>query len=155
MITKDSLKSLKQVEVAALLGYTERRIQQLHAEGLPRNGSGRGGVYAWTEVLAWRDALISGSNRPKGENGSHSERLKSAQADMAELEYETKVGTLVESSKVRATWANECAAMRARMLSIPSTAAIKIDSTMTQVQREEIIRAEIYEALSSLSGAVA
>ena len=44
--------------------------------------------------------------------------------------------------------------MRGRLLSIPSTAALKIDSTMTQIQREEIIRREIYEALTSLSGEI-
>jgi len=150
MITKNYLKTLKQIEVAALLDLSERRIQQLHFEGLPRNGTGRGGVYDWTEVLAWHDGVISGS---KGdEDLSHGERLKKVKADEAELDLAVKLKTLLVASDVRETWANECAAMRARLLSIPSTAAVKIDPSHTQAQREEIIRKEIYEALESLSG---
>ena len=42
--------------------------------------------------------------------------------------------------------------MRARLLSIPSTAALRINATHTQAQREAIIRADIYEALESLKG---
>jgi len=150
MITKTQLKSLKQTEIAALLDLTERRIQQLHDEGLPRNGTGRGGTYVWADVLAWHTTRISCSGGP--EALTHTDRLRKIQADTAELDFALKQKTLMLASKVRETWANECAAMRARLLSIPSTAAVRIDPSHTQAQREAIIREDIYEALESLSG---
>jgi phage terminase Nu1 subunit (DNA packaging protein) len=150
MITKDYLKSLKQTEVAALLDLSERRIQQLHSEGLPRNGTGRGGLYVWDAVLAWHMGRISGSGSEEPLN--HGDRLKKVKADDAELDLAVKLGTLMEVNKVRESWANQCAAMRGRLLSIPSTAAVKIDPSHTQAQREEIIRKDIYEALENLAG---
>ena len=153
MIDKIYLKSLKQTEVAALLDLSERRIQQLHGDGLPRNGSGRGGAYDWLSVWGWWQARISCSFGTGGaENNSQGERLKRIQADDAELDLELKKKTLMEAAKVRAVWATECAAMRARLLSIPSTAALRIDPSHTQAQREAIIRQDIYEALESLKG---
>lgn len=83
---------------------------------------------------------------------THRERLNKAKADDAELDLAVKLGQLLPSEKVREQWAEECAAMRARLLSIPSTAALKIDGDMDQAQREGIIRKEIFEALEMLSG---
>jgi phage terminase Nu1 subunit (DNA packaging protein) len=152
MITKESLKSLKQAEVLALLGISERRIQQLHGEGLPRNGEGRGVTYVWDQVLAWRDARLSGSQEAASGRISHGERLKKIKADDAELDLELKLKTLMVAAKVRVAWASSKAATRARLLSLPSTVALKIDPSHTQAQREEIIREDVYEALGLLAG---
>jgi phage terminase Nu1 subunit (DNA packaging protein) len=155
MIDKTYLKSLKQTEVAALLDLSERRIQQLHGDGLPRNGSGRGGAYDWTKVRGWWETRISCSFAGGGAGVmSHGERLKKIQADDAELDLALKLKTLVRADLVREVYANELASMRARLLSIPATAAMRINDTHTQAQREAIIRKDIYEALTSLTGEI-
>ncbi len=152
LITVDYLKAIKQAELAALLGISDRRIQQLHGEGLPRSGSGRGCTYDWGQILPWHIGRISGSSSGADARLTHRERLNKAKADDAELDLAVKLGQLLPSEKVREQWAEECAAMRARLLSIPSTAALKIDGDMDQAQREGIIRKEIFEALEMLSG---
>lgn len=149
MMIKNDLNELKQADVMALLGRTDRTIQLWHGKGLPRNGEGRGCTYVWADVLAWYVAFVSGS---QGGELSHSERLKKVQADDKELDLAVKRGQLLLAEDVRTVWANECAAMRARLLSIPATAALKIDPSHTQAQREAIIRRDIHEALESLSG---
>lgn len=114
-----------------------------------RHGSGQDGHYVWDECRPIRDAHLT---QGKGAELSHADRLKKVKADDAELDLAVKQKSLVEASKVRDVWASECAAMRARLLSIPTTAAVVISPTMTQGQREAVIRKAIYEALESLSG---
>lgn len=150
MITKDSLSTLKQVEIAALLGLTERRIQQLHAEGLPRNGEGRGGVYVWPSVLAWWTDRISGS-REGGDESSKS-RKEAAEADMAEMKRDALAGTLLDAEDVRTTWAEALANMRAKMLTMPSKGAVQMEDGQTLAEREAILQAVVDEALAELAG---
>ena len=150
MITKTYLQALKQAELAALLGVSDRWIRKLTDEGLPGTGVGPGRTYDWQAVLAWRDRRSSGSNDPA--QLSHADRLKKVQADDAELDLAVKQKTLMEASRVREVWSKSKAAVRARLLSIPSTAAVRIDPSHTQAQREVIIRKDIYEALELLAG---
>ena len=150
MELKIDLDSLKQIDLARIFGKNERTIQRWHDQGLPRHGEGRGTVYVWSEVLPWFLAFMSGSG--DGKEPSHKDRFEKVKADDAELDFALKQGTLMEASKVRETWSSECAAMRARLLSIPATAALRIDPGHTQAQREGIIRDAIYEALEALSG---
>ena len=150
MITKDSLSTLKQVKIAALLGLTERRIQQLHAEGLPRNGEGRGGVYVWPSVLArWTDR-ISGSR--EGGEESNKARKEAADADMAEMKRDALAWTLLDAEDVRTTWAEALANIRAMLLSLPAKAAVQIEDGQTLAEREDLIRDVIHEALAELVG---
>ena len=149
MITKEYLQALKQAELMALLGLSDRRIQQLHAEGLPRNGAGRGVTYDWASVRAWETNRIAGSF--EGEESDKARKLR-AEADMAEMERDLQNGTLLQAEDVRKTWCGELANMRARLLSIPSKAAVRIEDGMALPVREDLIRDEIYEALEELSG---
>ena len=111
MITLEYLRTLKQVEVTALLNKSTRRIQQLHAEGLPRNGEGPTGYYVWTDVLAWRDAQIS---RPKsaGEEKAlnDKERLQKAEADLAEMKRDRMEGSLLDAEEAAADGVVRCGA---------------------------------------------
>lgn len=146
------LNRLSQAELSYLWEISTRTIQRKPECESLRHGSGQGCYYVWSECRAWEKAQLS---QARGEDLDHGERLKKVKADDAEVDFAVKMGTLLESSKVRETWANECAAMRARLLSIPASAALKIDPTMTQTQREEIIRRDICEALESLTGDMA
>ena len=145
------LTAMKQLDLARLFGKNERTIQRWGEAGLPRHGEGRGCTYVWSEVLEWWAKNVAQVG-PTDDTLTHKERLTKAQADKAELELALQYGTLLEASRVADTWAEECAAMRSRLLSIPSAAALKIDSSHGQAQREAIIREEVYEALEALSG---
>jgi len=125
MITKESLKSLKQSELMALLGLSDRRIQQLHGEGLPRNGAGRGVTYDWQAVRTWEMDRVAGSGKD-GDPLTDKQRKDRAEADMAEMDRDLQAGQLMETGAVRQTWSEECANMRARLLSIPSKAAVRL-----------------------------
>jgi terminase small subunit / prophage DNA-packing protein len=149
---KIDLESLKQIDLARFFNKNERTIQRWHEQGLPRHGEGKGCYYVWAEVLPWYVAFVSGSTGGDSENMSHKNRLEKVKADDAELDFAVKRGTLLVATKVREQWANECAAMRGRLLSIPAMAALKIDASHSQAQREEIIRRDIYEALENLKG---
>lgn len=144
------LNRLSQTQVAELWGCSTRTIQRLPELPTLRHGSGQDAYYVWSECRAVRDAHLT---QGAGGELSHGDRLKKIKADDAELDLALKQGSLADAVKVREVWACECAAMRARLLSIPATAAVKISPSMTQAQREGIIREDIYEALESLSGA--
>lgn len=150
MITKDGLKSIKQIEVAALLGLTERRIQQLYGEGLPRNGEGRGTTHDWYAVLPWHLARISGS-KPGQEPVTDRARRERAEADLAEMDRDRKAGVLLDAAQVERIWSEQCANMRAKLLSLPAKVAVRIDDGMSLAVREELLRDAIHEALAELS----
>lgn len=142
------LNHLTQPELALLWEVSTRTIQRKPEAEPLRHGSGQGCYYVWSECRAFEKAQMSQA-RDGGED--HGERLKKVKADEAEVNFAVKMGSLLVATDVRETWANECAAMRARLLSIPASAALKIDPHMTQAQREDVIRRDIYEALESLA----
>lgn len=148
MITKDSLKCLKKVEIAYLLDKTERTIFNLDQEGLPGTGEGRGRTYVWSEVLAWWLDRISGSR--EGAEATSKARKESAEADLAEMKRDALQGTLLEVEDVRATWADALARVRAKLLAIPSKAAVRMEDGQALAVREEIIRDMVHEALAEL-----
>ena len=141
MITRDSLNSLKQVEIAALLDFSERRIQQLHAEGLPRNGEGRGGVYVWAEVLAWRDARISGSRG--AEDRTDKQRKEFADANIREMEDAQMAGNLIEVKDARAWWNGFLGRLKSNLDGLPDRAAQGIEDGMNLAERAAVIRREL------------
>jgi phage terminase Nu1 subunit (DNA packaging protein) len=145
----NNLDHLSQTELALLWGVSTRTIQRLPELPSLRHGSGHDSYYVWSEFLALQKSRMSQGGAG---NLSHADRLKKIQADDAELDLEVKKKTILPADPVRRVWANECAAMRARLLSIPSTAAMRINSTHSQAQREGIIRKDIYEALDCLKG---
>lgn len=145
------LDRLSQTELATLWGCSTRTIQRLPELPTLRHGVGQDAYYVWAEFLAAQKGRMSQGGPA---TLSHSERLKKIQADDQELDLEVKKKTLLVAKKVRVVWANECASMRARLLSIPHTAAVQIDSTHSQAERMSIIRQEIHEALESLKGEI-
>ena len=146
------LNRLSREELALLWGCSTRTINRLPVIETLRHGSGQGSHYVWGECRLHIPGLQSQASSQNPEQLSHGERLKKVKADDAELDLALKQKTLVLASDVVETWSNKLAAMRARLLSIPSTAALRIDPSHTQAQREGIIRKDIYEALEALAG---
>lgn len=148
MIDKNYLKTLKQTEIMALLDLSERRIQQLHGEGLPRNGSGRGITYDWAAVDAWRTRRTTGSG--EGAEATGKARKEAADADLAEMKRDAMAGTLLEAEDVRRGLADMVARMRAKLLTLPAKVAVRIEEGQPLAVREDFIQEVIYEALAEL-----
>jgi phage terminase Nu1 subunit (DNA packaging protein) len=156
-MTVSSQIEVDQSTFAALIGKTPQTVRDWTAEGMPgvrkpvhpdgrvmRNAT----LVNLLQAIPW---VISTKLNASADDRA---RLRRIQADAAELDLLVKQGTLILVSDVQATWSTECAAMRARLLSLPSTAAAKIGSTMTLTQRQAVIRDEVHEALTCLSAPV-
>jgi phage terminase Nu1 subunit (DNA packaging protein) len=149
MINKTSLKTLKQVEIAALLGVTERRIQQLHGEGLPRNGEGRSGVYVWEDVLAWYLARISCSGKD-GEALTDRQRREKAEADMAEMEAGKMAGTLLDADEAQAEWEASLSRLRSNLLGFPDRIVPRLEEGGSLAEKLAICRKEMHSTLRDI-----
>ena len=149
VIVKNPLNKLQQVDLAALFGVTDRTVRNWDFEGLPGNGEGRGRYYVWPEVLAWYLARNSGSGT--GEDPTARERKDMAEAELAELKLGQLRGTLLQVEDVRATWSEVLGRVRAKLLSIPPKAAVRLGDGLTAAQRQEVIQQEVDEALAELS----
>ena len=99
-IIKNPLNALKQIDIAALFGVTDRTIRNWDAEGLPGKGENRDRRYDWAVVLPWYVARVSGS-KPGGEPATDKARRENAEADIAEMDRDLKAGTLVNAEDMR------------------------------------------------------
>lgn len=150
MNIKNPLQLLKQTDLMALFGVTDRTIQLWHAKGLPRTGEGRGCTYAWAQVLPWYVAYISGSG--KDDRGvSDRDRLVRAQANLAEMELAERAGLLVRTEDVRASAEEVLSRVRAKLLAIPNRVAGRMTGEETREQRQELLRDEVHQALAELA----
>ena len=108
-------------------------------------------VYDWSLVRAWEKNRATGSGR--SDSGlSDRQRRERAEADLAEMERDKAAGVLIVAEDARKVWGEQCANMRARLLSLPATAATRIEDGMTVAVREETLRSLVAEALAELSG---
>ena len=111
-------------ELAAFLGLTARRINQLVEDGvLPPARRGRGAYNLREAVLAYGTYL---SERSRGRLGDgdplKAERLRQAKeaADKLALQNARARGELVEAAAVEREWGDMLRGVRAAMMSIPS-----------------------------------
>lgn len=150
MITKTYLKTLKQTEVAALLGKTERRIQQLHDEGLPRNGTGRGATYDWESVRGWQESRISGSKPgAEGPQGNKARR-ETAEADLAEMERDRIAENTLDRSESVAAWRNSLVVLRTNLLGLPARILERIDGVKEYRERLALADGEVRSSLRDI-----
>lgn len=142
-------------KLARVLMITDRRVQQLAKEGvLVKEGRGRypliPNIQAY--IKYWQDRAVGA--REMGEAPDyHAEkaRLVKAQADKAEMEAEQLKGRLLDAEIVEREWGKVLTNLRQALLSIPSKIAQSVSSASDAVEAEEIIRAQIHEALNELS----
>ena len=73
-------------------------------------------------------------------------------AQMAELEYRTRMGELLESQVVAETWANHINIAKTALLGLPSKLAHELAATSDPVKIAEIMRERIREILIELAG---
>lgn len=136
-----SAPALTQAQVAAVLQLTERRVQQMDADGdgPRRNADGK---YPCSELGLWL--------KRRAETG-HEGRLTKARADKAELEAGEMSGELVRRSKVRDDLVKKLGALRARLLTIAPMLAPRIAPKDRLAETQAEIQRAIFEALMELA----
>jgi phage terminase Nu1 subunit (DNA packaging protein) len=151
MTIKDSLSKLKQADLMALFGVTDRTIQRWHDQALPRHGEGRGCYYVWTEVLPWYVTFMSGSKRGGSpEDVSETERLKSAQADLAELTRDERAGLLVLAAEVTQEWADILTMLRSNLMGYGDRLIPLLAETTNPREQLAIARREMNQTLRAI-----
>lgn len=150
MSIKKQLSELKQADIAALLGKSERTIQLWHDKGLPRNGEGRGCTYVWADVLAWFLTSISQS-RPEGGNLTDRERQQKADADVAEMERDQLAGSLVVAHEYQAQLEAMLSRLRANLMGFPSRLIDRLEGVTDPRERLAIGKREMEATLRELS----
>lgn len=147
---------MKVEQVAAILGVTTRRVQQLRekANPIPVNSDGR---YPCLEFGLWyRQYLLErmGVNQDGSVYDFNAEkaRLTHHQANISELEEETKKGNLIPAEIVKQHWESKAANTRAKLLNLPGRLAVSVVGANTIQDAEKTARQLITEALNELSG---
>jgi hypothetical protein len=122
--------------------------------GLPRKGApGHGGPRTGP------GGVREGAGRPtKTEQADAYTLLAKAKAkretyraQMAEVEYRTRIGELLEASVVAETWAAQVAIAKGRLLALPARIAPSVIGLGDLRAIEGVIREAIHEALTELS----
>ena len=156
-------QSLTKAQVAYAFGVDERTIsrwQDRDDNPLPiaeRRKTKAGNVYDLRQVVEWarRDAIgeltVGGDGQVLDYNTERA-RLTKAQADKTELEVAELQGTLIRVPAVTAHWQTKVAAVRARLLSLPTKLASAIAPPDRLGAAQDQAQALIYEALAELAG---
>jgi phage terminase Nu1 subunit (DNA packaging protein) len=139
--------------IAKLLLISERRVQQLVAEGhLPKAERGRYElvpcVQAYVRYLRDRAVVSDGTG-----GGDDKARLAKAKADIAEMEAQRLRGELLSVAEVRSSVQQLTTVVKVRCLSIASKAAPLVALEAGVDQCHEIIAGFVDEALSELAAA--
>lgn len=89
---------------------------------------------------------------PKGSELYQAEvRLKTAQADIKELERDEKKGLLVEIDSVTRQWQELIFKCRSKLLSLPNKLALELSATSNPAEIQDRLQQVIDEALNELS----
>ena len=142
--------NLKAAAVAALLGITSRRLNQLAEEGIAVRAD-RGSFDAPATIQAYI-AHVSGKAAGKSAEldlDRERARLAKEQADGQEIKNSISRGELLLAADVERTWADALRRLRAGMLAV--TGRVRAATTI-EAADAAIIDREIRDALTALSG---
>ncbi|GEM_PF-982722 len=148
-----------QTEIAKHLDLSVRKVRDLMADDvIPKDGDLDACRVAYIRNLREKAAGRSMSGSGSGDYETEKLRLTKAQADNEEqkaeksrLEVEAMRARLLDADRVLQMWTGMTAAMRAKMLAIPSKGASLVMAADSQVEREGILRSLVYEALNELA----
>lgn len=139
-------------ELAEILGITDRRIRQLEKAGIISKIS-RGKYDLAAAVQQYISWIKSQYAETDEELDLKKEKtlLTRANRQKVELELQIMRGELHRSEDVRRVMNDMLGAFRARCLAIPSKVAPKIQGKTDLAIIQDIIKKEVYEALSELA----
>lgn len=149
-------------EVAETLGVHMQTITGWERQGLPiakRGGKGVPSKYDLEAVRAWI-AARDGAARKAVDGPLDPIQEKAArdhwQAELAEQTYKIRQKTLLPADEVERAWTTEVAAVRAKLLALPTTFSDRIfrEGTLHGLAGvERMIQAAVHDVLRQLSGA--
>jgi phage terminase Nu1 subunit (DNA packaging protein) len=147
-------------QVAKALNITDRRVQQLAKEGLPKEEKGK---YDLGKCMLWyirylQAALEASGRRDSGEEefiGAREERarLLRAEAELKEMELAAKRGQMVTIADVEKQYSDLAHSIRARIMAIPPRLAPEILGETSRVMAQAKIEKYCKEALAQLAKA--
>lgn len=143
---------VNKVELAAIVGVSERTLTEWQREGLPfvRAERGASNHYDTAEVIKWMLAREAKARSPDQEG--ERDRLARLQGDMLELTIGEKRQTLIPSAEIEPAWSALVVAARQSLLAMPVRLA-PIVIGMTDVdQVRELLDEQVNDALAKLAG---
>jgi len=154
-------KAVTLKEVATWYGRTKRTVEGWVSNGMPviKRGGPRkatlvdsAAVHDWLMSRAVTDALPEDSPARRYEESRA--RKMSADAERSEMERDSMRGELVEVDVAVAMVADRLQTVRARLLNLPTKAAVKLAACRTREDVIEVMDANVEELLLELSGGV-
>jgi phage terminase Nu1 subunit (DNA packaging protein) len=148
--------ALSQDQAAEIAGITTRRLQQLDKadEGPDRTASGGyipAALGKWIRERILADLGVANDGKAYDYEAERA-RLTKAQADKTELEVAELRGELISTPKALVQIESMVAAMRSKLLSMPTKVAAKLATTPNElVKAQEAVRVEVNEALSEIA----
>lgn len=144
---------VKTTELAAILGITARRVQQLTQDGTfvtVKRGKFNlaESVQRYLAFTALRNKAPDDIEKDKLEAEA---KLKQHKAEMAELELEEIKGKMHRSEDVAALTEDLIYAMRGMLVSLPGRLSVDVAAVQTPAEASKIIRDEIYKVMNELS----
>ena len=134
--------------VAAVLGVSPRRVQQLVKQGMPRASRG---TYDLSACVQWYEKYRTGRAAQSSKLDQARLRKTLAEAKLAEIEVTAIEEKLIPADVVQDTWKKITETIRARLLKIPAEVAAELEGTEDQAGAQEIIKRSVYGALDDLS----
>lgn len=137
-------------QLAALYGVGPSAVSNWHKRGgCPRNSDGS---YDLTAVIAWREdrirAEVDDAMASSGKDSPNLERLRAARADMAELEFKTRLGKVIDLEQVKQREVTISTIFKQSLLNAPRELAPRLVGreiveieTMIREKHESILRA--------------
>lgn len=152
VIKFDPNQAVSTTELAAVLGLTARRVQQLAQDGI-LNAEERG-AYPLAESV---QAYIEQRTREKAAGSAELEKLeaetkiKKAKAVIAELEAQELQGKMHRAEDVEAAINDLVGAVRNTMVALPGRLAVDAANASKPLEASEVIRREVNKAMDELS----
>lgn len=153
----DSAPNLTGATAAVLAGMSERHFRRLLKDGTgpaqAPNGTHPPEQFREWMRARWADeAGLGVDGRPADSFQAERTRLTKAQADKAEIEAAELARELVRTEDVKLTWGELVAAVRAKLLSLPSKLAPLLAPPGKVAEAQALAETMVHEALSELAG---
>lgn len=158
-----STKKLTKAELADLFGESPKQIQRYVAEGIPCSGSGKDLRFPWPSVRAWRDQRIRRLEREKLERDKPMDleearrRKMEAEARLAEIDVDTRLGQLVPVTVVDDIVGKVCDRMLPILQNVPSNYGMRLEEVGVPAGKAEdvleAIATELTKALQATADA--
>lgn len=147
-------------ELADVFGLSTRRIEQFKTDGIIK-GEGKPTKYDYDAAVRDYTSFLSDKayGREKKETDSQLEtekltaekRIKTAKAEMAELELRELKGELHRASDVEAITTDHVMFVRSMLMALPGKLAVDLAAIQTAPEAAERIKQEVYTILQQLS----